>query len=221
MHQYEGGRAVAWQVLCILQLLFLLAQTCSPWGSILVTQTLGRAPAGAGLESFAQGFTQLYPLNSQPRTLSDMVLIDSMTPAVRVQRLHPAAQLPRYAHLGPSGDLAADLHSVAEVRLEPGETLAVATGLAFQIPDAFGALVEDRSGLALRGLTTLAGVIDPGFRGEVKVVLHNLGTKPQTLAAGTRIAQLRLVHRIQASFEEVASLEDSERAQGGFGSTGV
>jgi dUTP pyrophosphatase len=81
--------------------------------------------------------------------------------------------------------------------------------------------VEDRSGLALRGLTTLAGVIDPGFRGEVKVVLHNLGTKPQTLAAGTRIAQLRLVHRIQASFEEVASLEDSERAQGGFGSTGV
>jgi dUTPase len=52
-----------------------------------------------------------------------MVLIDSMTPAVRVQRLHPAAQLPRYAHLGPSGDLAADLHSVAEVRLEPGETL--------------------------------------------------------------------------------------------------
>jgi hypothetical protein len=80
---------------------------------------------------------------------------------IQTLKLHPGAQLPRYAHTGPYGDLAADLHAVSAWTIEPGETVAIPTGLALGFPPGFGALVEDRSGLALRGLTTLAGVIDP------------------------------------------------------------
>ena len=106
-----------------------------------------------------------------------------------MQRLLPAAQLPRYAHTGPYGDLAADLFAAETATLapigEPGSTVAVRTGLALELPSSHGALVEDRSGLALRGVTTLAGVIDPGYRGELRVVLTNLGNEPQTVAPGT------------------------------------
>ena len=145
----------------------------------------------------------------------------SDSPTVTVKKLHPDAQLPRYSHPGPFGDLAADLHAVAAIVLLPGETAAVPTGIALGLPSDYGALVEDRSGLALRGLTTLAGVIDPGYRGEIKVVLTNLASSPQTIAVGDRIAQLRLVRRIQATFEVVESLDDTHRNTGGFGSTGV
>lgn len=135
--------------------------------------------------------------------------------------LHPEAKTPRYAHSGPWGDLAADLYAVSAWTLEPGETVAIPTGLALGFPSEYGALVEDRSGLALRGLTTLAGVIDPGYRGEIKVVLTNLAAIPQSIAPGDRIAQLRLVRRIEATFEVVESLEETMRGAGGFGSTGV
>ncbi len=143
------------------------------------------------------------------------------SPRIAVQKLHPEARVPHYAHDGPFGDLAADLHAVSERRLEPGETVAIATGIALGMPAEFGALVEDRSGMALRGLTTLAGVIDPGYRGEIKVVLTNLATIPQTIFAGDRIAQLRIVRRIQALFELVESLDETARGAGGFGSTGA
>ncbi len=135
--------------------------------------------------------------------------------------MHPDAQLPRYAHAGSFGDLAADLHAVSACRLEPGETVAVPTGLALGLPEGFGALVEDRSGLALKGITTLAGVIDPGYRGEIKVVLANLSPLPYTITPGARIAQLRIVQRIQADFQAVESLDETPRNAGGFGSTGV
>ena len=140
---------------------------------------------------------------------------------ISVQLLHPAAQLPRYAHTGPWGDLAADLTNCSTLNILPGETVAVPTGIALALPEGFGALVEDRSGLALRGLTTLAGVIDPGYRGEIKVVLTNLASEPQTLAAGSRIAQLRIVRRFEAAFVQVESLDETERSVGGFGSTGA
>jgi len=145
----------------------------------------------------------------------------SVMPHILVQKLHPDAQVPRYAHLGPWGDLAADLYSVSSLTLQPGETVAIPTGIALGLPAEFGALVEDRSGMALRGLTTLAGVIDPGYRGEIKVVLTNLAPIPHTLAAGDRIAQLRLVRRIEATFEIVDSLDETIRSAGGFGSTGA
>lgn len=145
-------------------------------------------------------------------------------PTILVQLLHSAAQLPRYAHHGPYGDLAADLFAAEAMTLapigEPGSTRAVTTGLAMEFPETHGALVEDRSGLAIRGITTLAGVIDSGYRGELKIVLTNLSPEPQTIAPGHRIAQLRIVERIQAVFAETDELAETPRARSGFGSTG-
>lgn len=135
--------------------------------------------------------------------------------------MHPDAQVPRYAHVGPYGDLAADLHAVSEWKLEPGETVAIPTGIAIGLPAGYGALVEDRSGMALRGLTTLAGVIDPGYRGEIKVVLTNLSSLVQTIFRGDRVAQLRIVQKIEAEFELVDVLDETPRNTGGFGSTGA
>jgi dUTP pyrophosphatase len=140
---------------------------------------------------------------------------------IKVKKLDPAAQLPRYAHAGEHGDLAADLYASAAAVLAAGETKPVATGIALEFPPTHGALVEDRSGLAVRGVTTLAGVIDPGYRGEIKVVMTNLGTSPVEIKAGDRIAQLRIVQRIQARFEEVEQLGEATRGAGGFGSTGA
>jgi dUTP pyrophosphatase len=140
---------------------------------------------------------------------------------IKVKKLDPAAQLPRYAHAGEHGDLAADLYASTAAVLAAGETRPVATGIALEFPPTHGALVEDRSGLAVRGVTTLAGVIDPGYRGEIKVVMTNLGTSPVEIKAGDRIAQLRIVQRIQARFEEVEQLGEATRGAGGFGSTGA
>ena len=144
--------------------------------------------------------------------------------SIKVKKLSAAAQAPRYAHVGEFGDLAADLYASAGTVLaaagEAGSTAAVATGIALEFPSTHGALVEDRSGLAVRGVTTLAGVIDPGYRGEIRVVMTNLGTEPVEIKAGDRIAQLRVVERIEASFEVVEELGDAARGVGGFGSTG-
>jgi dUTP pyrophosphatase len=139
---------------------------------------------------------------------------------IKVRKLHPEAQLPRYAHTGLFGDLAADLYAVAGTTLAAGATLPVATGIAMEFPATHGALVEDRSGLAVRGVTTLAGVIDPGYRGEIKVVMTNLSAVAVEIKAGDRIAQLRIVRRIEAQFEEVSELVEASRGVAGFGSTG-
>jgi dUTP diphosphatase len=139
---------------------------------------------------------------------------------IMVAKVHPNASLPRYSHSGPLGDLAADLSAAEAVSLAAGETKAVGTGLAFEFPPEFGALVEDRSGLALKGIMTLAGVIDPGYRGELKVVITNLGSKPFDIKPGDRIAQLRIVRRIEAEFAEAKSLSETQRNTSGFGSTG-
>lgn len=139
---------------------------------------------------------------------------------IKVLKMHPAAQLPRYAHSGPYGDLAADLYAAEAVTLAAGATLAIPTGIAMEFPATHGALVEDRSGLAVRGITTLAGVIDPGYRGEIRVVTTNLSTATVEIKAGDRIAQLRIVQRIGAQFEEVGTLTEAPRGAAGFGSTG-
>jgi len=143
-----------------------------------------------------------------------------MTIDVKVAKLHPAAVLPNYAHRGPYGDLAADVAALESCELAPGEIKAVRTGLAFEFPPDFGALVEDRSGLALKGICTLAGVIDPGYRGELKVVLINLGKESFPICAGDRIAQLRFVNRVEARFTEAEAVAATERDVRGFGSTG-
>jgi dUTP pyrophosphatase len=140
---------------------------------------------------------------------------------IKVKRLTAAARVPRYAHAGEFGDLAADLYASSGMELAAGQTAAVETGIALEFPSTHGALVEDRSGLAVRGVTTLAGVIDPGYRGEIKVVMTNLGAAAVAIQPGDRIAQLRIVQRIQADFEEVDELAAAARGVAGFGSTGT
>ena len=140
---------------------------------------------------------------------------------IKVKRLVAEARVPRYAHVGEYGDLAADLYASEGLVIEPGVTVGVSTGVAMEFPSTHGALVEDRSGLALKGVTTLAGVIDPGYRGEIRVVVTNLGAAAAEVKPGDRIAQLRIVRRIEAEFEEVAELGEATRGAGGFGSTGV
>src|SRR5690242_19145479 len=102
--------------------------------------------------------------------------------SIKVKRLHAQAQMPRYAHTAEFGDLAADVYACEGVMLaaagQPGSTAAVPTGIALEFPSSHGALVEDRSGLAARGVTTLAGVIDPGYRGELRIVVTNLNGAP-------------------------------------------
>lgn len=140
---------------------------------------------------------------------------------IGVKRLAPEAQMPRYAHVGEYGDLAADLYASQAMVIGPGATVPVPTGVAMEFPSTHGGLVEDRSGLAVKGITTLAGVIDPGYRGEIRVVVTNLGPSAFEVRQGDRIAQLRIVRRIEAEFVEVEELGEAARGAGGFGSTGL
>lgn len=138
-----------------------------------------------------------------------------------VVRLDPDAVLPTYAH---AGDAGLDLSANEDVTLPPGGRAAVATGLAVGVPDGWVGLVHPRSGLALRQGLTVAnapGTIDAGYRGEVKVILVNLGDEDVAIARGDRIAQLVLQEVGRARVVEVDTLDDTARGAGGFGSTGV
>jgi len=140
---------------------------------------------------------------------------------IRIQRSHPAAILPAYAH-GPAEDAGMDLHAVEEVTLAPGMPVLVPTGLTIEIPAGFEAQVRPRSGLALKHAITMPnapGTIDPGYRGEVRVIMLNLGREPYTIHAGDRIAQM-IVARYEAVEWQEAALADSARGTGGFGSSG-
>jgi dUTP pyrophosphatase len=139
-----------------------------------------------------------------------------------VQLLHPAAEAPERAR---PGDAGYDLRAVEPFRLAPGERALVPTGVAIALPPGHAALVVPRSGLAVRhGLSVVngPGLIDPNYRGEVKVVLVNLGDEPFEGAAGDRIAQLLIVPFAAPAVEIVAELPDGgdDRGAGGFGSSG-
>jgi dUTP pyrophosphatase len=144
-----------------------------------------------------------------------------MTVNIKVAKLHPDARLPNYAHTGPHGDLAADVAALDAAELAPGDIKAIRTGLTFEFPAEYGALVHDRSGLAMKGVCTLAGVIDPGYRGELKVVLTNLSKVVFQIKPGDRVAQLRIVRRLEVEFTEVDSVTTTARDVRGFGSTGT
>jgi dUTP pyrophosphatase len=138
-----------------------------------------------------------------------------------VKRLDEAAHLPAYAH---EGDAGLDLLSCETLVLAPRERAAVGTGIAVAIPEGWVGLVHPRSGLALRaGLTVVnaPGTIDSGYRGEVKVLLVNLGEEKVEIQQGERIAQLILQRVGHAEIVEVDDLEDTARGAGGFGSTGT
>ncbi|MGA3095947.1 MAG: dUTP diphosphatase [Bryobacteraceae bacterium] len=140
---------------------------------------------------------------------------------IRIQRIHPAAVLPTYAH-GPEEDAGMDLCAVEDVTLEPGVPKLIATGMTIEVPPGYEAQVRPRSGLALSHAITMPnapGTIDPGYRGEVRVILLNLAREPYAIHAGDRIAQM-----IVARYEPVewveGELTDSTRGAGGFGSSG-
>ena len=128
---------------------------------------------------------------------------------------------PAYATEGAAG---LDVVTAQDLSLQPGERLAVPTGFAIEIPPGYEVQVRPRSGLALKhGITCLntPGTIDSDYRGEVKVILANLGQDVFAVRRGERIAQLVPAPVLRASFEEVAQLSDSDRGSGGFGSTGT
>ena len=146
----------------------------------------------------------------------------SLPVKVEVKRLPhgEGLPLPAYATTCAAG---MDVVSAEDVVIAPGARHAVATGLAVAIPEGYEIQVRPRSGLALKhGITVpnTPGTIDSDYRGELKVILINLGTEPFAIARGDRVAQLVLAPVVQAAWDEVAELDATERGAGGFGSTG-
>jgi dUTP pyrophosphatase len=142
---------------------------------------------------------------------------------LRVKLLEPGARLPVVAH--PGEDLGYDLFALETTLVAPRATIRVRTGIAVEArhPDTgvpLGLLVRDRSSMAARGIATTAGVIDAGYRGEILILMTNLGDAAIELKAGEKIAQMIPVPVLTGAVEEVASLEDSARAEKGFGSSG-
>ncbi|WP_180539133.1 dUTP diphosphatase [Nevskia soli] len=141
--------------------------------------------------------------------------------AFRIQRLHPDARIPKYAH-GPEEDAGMDLHATEAILLEPGRPALVPTGIAIELPSGFEAQIRPRSGLALKHAITLPNspaTIDPGYRGEIRVILLNLGREAYQIRPGDRIAQM-VIAKYEAVEWEEADLAESVRGEGGFGSSG-
>ena len=142
---------------------------------------------------------------------------------ISVKKLRPNATLPTYGSEFAAG---ADLYACLEeaVTIEPQQTKLIPTGLAMEIPMGWAGLIYARSGLATkRGLAPAnkVGVVDPDYRGEIMVSLHNHGAVPQTVEHSERIAQLVLTPYLTACFHEAEELSETVRGAGGFGSTGT
>ena len=140
---------------------------------------------------------------------------------LRFKRVHPDAVLPSYAH--PS-DAGMDVRSVEDLTLAPGKRALVHTGLVLLLPPQYEAQVRPRSGLALKnGVTVLnsPGTIDSGYRGEVGVILINLGDVDFTVRKGDKVAQLVIAPVTQPDVVEVSEIDETDRGSSGFGSTGV
>ena len=141
---------------------------------------------------------------------------------ILIKRLSDKVVLPKYETEGSSGlDLAAHINESIEIK--PGSTAIIPTGLAVSIPKNFEIQIRPRSGLAAKNQLSVLntpGTIDADYRGELKVILINLGAKSFLVENGTRIAQMVLCPVIKANLKEVKTLDDTKRGSGGFGSTG-
>ncbi|HVP91268.1 MAG TPA: dUTP diphosphatase [Terriglobales bacterium] len=137
---------------------------------------------------------------------------------LKVKRIHPEAKLPVYGH---PGDAGLDLFSVTDRVLAAGEVFAVPTGIQVAIPAGFVGLIWDKSGISLKGAHRLAGVVDAGYRGEVQVVMVNLGREPFAIKTGMKVAQMLVQPVAAVTVVESGSLDGTSRGGGGFGSTGL
>lgn len=148
-------------------------------------------------------------------------MLEFMSIPVKVKKLIPRATMPRYAT---DGDAGADLYSIEDVEIEPQQVIAVQTGIALEMPFGYVGLIHPRSSLAGKRDITVAnapGTVDSGYRGEILVLLTNIGRVKQQISEGERIAQIVFQKYSEAIFEEVDRLSISTRNSGGFGSTGT
>lgn len=136
---------------------------------------------------------------------------------IKVKKIHKDAKIPLYGH---KGDAGLDIFSVIDTLLEAKEVKPIPTGIQIAIPEGYVGLIWDKSGISLKGVHRLAGVIDSGYRGEIQVVLVNMGEKPYTIEKGVKIAQLLIQPVKEVEIEEVSELEETSRGKNGFGSTG-
>ena len=140
---------------------------------------------------------------------------------LKFKRIHPDAVLPEYAH---ESDAGMDVRSVDELTILPGKRALVHTGLVMMLPPMYEAQVRPRSGLALKsGITVLntPGTIDAGYRGEVGVILANFGDSEFKVSKGDKIAQIVVAPVTRAEIKETDSIDETDRGEGGFGSTGL
>ena len=137
---------------------------------------------------------------------------------LRVKKVHPDAKLPTIAH---PGDLGCDLYSMEEAIIPPNGQIAVRTGITIMFPEGWGGIVKDRSSMAVAQIYSSAGVIDSGYRGEIKVILRNGSDKDFSIKAGDKIAQIIPLKAEQWKVEETHELDVTSRSEGGFGSTGA
>ena len=142
---------------------------------------------------------------------------------ILIKRLSKEVSLPKYETSGSSGmDLAANID--ANFNIDPGKTAIIPTGLALSIPKGFEVQIRPRSGLAAKqkiSVLNTPGTIDADYRGEIKVILINLGQETFKVEKGLRIAQMVVCPVVQAQIKEVEDLSETERGKGGFGSTGT
>src|ERR1700723_4377947 len=139
---------------------------------------------------------------------------------IRIKKLRPDATLPHYAH-GPQEDAGMDLRSVERVTLSPGVAQGVPTGIAIELPAGYEGQVRPRSGMALKhSIAANFGTIDPGYRGEIRVVMFNLSAGDYVIEKGDRIAQLVVAPYDAVEWQEGDDLTDTARGAGGFGSSG-
>lgn len=138
---------------------------------------------------------------------------------ILVKKLDPDAKVPQFAL---EGDAGMDLYSIEDLAINAGARAVCRTGLSFEVPDGFVGLVWDKSGIALKsGIKTMAGVLDSGYRGELKIVLVNLSKEAYNIKKGDKIAQMLIQKVERPEIVEVAELSDTSRGAGGFGSTGL
>ena len=136
---------------------------------------------------------------------------------LKVKRLENDAKLPERKR---EGDVGLDLYCIEDFEIEPNEIKIVRTGIAIEIPKGYFGMIKDRSGLASKGLHVLAGIIDENYRGEIKVVLINLGKEKLKFEKYSRIAQLLIIPYLKVEIEE-SELSQTERGENGFGSSGL